>query len=70
MYAAPPYPTGSPYLGGSDPHGPGRADSWYVAVLRGGPWSYYASAARCTDRHYDYPNLAMWTWAFRCVRGT
>jgi formylglycine-generating enzyme required for sulfatase activity len=65
-YAAPPYPTGSPYLGGSDPRGPGTGS---VRVVRGGDWYDYANAARCANRiHYNpiYPFTAV---GFRCVRG-
>jgi formylglycine-generating enzyme len=64
-YAAPPYPTGSPYLGGSDPHGPGTGS---YRALRGGAFDGGASVARCARRgNYD-PSLASIDGGFRCVR--
>jgi formylglycine-generating enzyme required for sulfatase activity len=66
-YAAPPYPAGSPYLGGTDPRGP-------VAllgdrVLRGGDWAASAYLARCADRRDVVPSQASNAIGFRCVRG-
>jgi formylglycine-generating enzyme len=67
-YAAPPYPTGSPYLGGTDPRGPvGPLSS---RVLRGGIWSNYAYAALCADRYcVPFPSYSVSGFGFRCVRG-
>jgi formylglycine-generating enzyme required for sulfatase activity len=70
-YAAPTYPPGSPYLGGTDPRGP--VGPLGVRVLRGGDWaSGYASSARCANRsNYDAvsPGYAGYSFGFRCVRG-
>ncbi|HTX21907.1 MAG TPA: SUMF1/EgtB/PvdO family nonheme iron enzyme [Candidatus Aquilonibacter sp.] len=67
-YSAPPYPVGSPYLGGSDPHGPA---SGIYRVLRGGSWNGYAGNARCAGRAGDYPNTGnpYQDYGFRCVMG-
>lgn len=46
-YASPPYPAGSPYFGGADPHG---ASSGYTCVLRGGGWDGGANYCRAADR--------------------
>jgi len=73
-YGAPPYPLpksppyyppGSPYLGGSDPHGP---DSGNYRVLRGGYWGFYANVACCAFRENDIPTYADNQIGFRCVR--
>ena len=66
-YAAPTYPTGSPYLGGTDPRGPVGPLS--LRVLRGGSWNYYANSARCANRNSGNPNFADSVYGFRCVRG-
>jgi len=66
-YAAPPYPTGSPYLGGSNPTGAGPGSGY--RVLRGGNWYYNAAYARCAYRNYFNPNYASSDFGFRCVRG-
>jgi formylglycine-generating enzyme required for sulfatase activity len=73
-YAGPTYPTGSPYLGGTDPRGPVGPLS--DRGLRGGAWSYVADVARCATRYYVYPNVAdvntindYGVIGFRCVRG-
>jgi formylglycine-generating enzyme len=67
-YAAPPYPAGSPYLGGADPRGPVGPLSF--PVLRGGVWDDGAAFARCAYRVSDYvPNSAYDLIGFRCVRG-
>jgi formylglycine-generating enzyme required for sulfatase activity len=67
-YAGPAYPTGSPYLGVTDPHGPVGPLS--VRVLRGGSWSNdFAYGARCAFRYFNYPWNAFNFMGFRCVRG-
>jgi formylglycine-generating enzyme required for sulfatase activity len=66
-YAAPPYPTGSPYLGGSNPTGAGPGSGY--RVLRGGYWYYYAYYSRCSYRVVSYPVIAGFGFGFRCVRG-
>jgi len=66
-YAVPPYPAGSPYLGGTDPRGPIGPLS--QRVLRGGRWDYYAVVARCAYRCSYGPYFAVNLWGFRCVRG-
>jgi formylglycine-generating enzyme required for sulfatase activity len=65
-YAAPPYPAGSPYLGGTNPTGAATGSD---RVLRGGSWVYVASLARCAYRNSDAPGNANVYWGFRCVRG-
>ena len=66
--AFPPYPPGSPYLGGTDPRGP--ASSPFVdRVLRGGSWDTSASYVRCAFRYYDYPSHASNRNGFRCAKG-
>ena len=66
-YAAPPYPTGSPYLGGSNPTGAGPGSGF--RVLRGGLWFLSASYSRCSYRNGNNPNVAYYYFGFRCVRG-
>jgi formylglycine-generating enzyme required for sulfatase activity len=66
-YAAPQYPTGSPYLGGSNPTGAGPGSG--VRVLRGGYWDYYAVYSRCSIRGISDPFNAFNYIGFRCVRG-
>jgi formylglycine-generating enzyme required for sulfatase activity len=71
-YALPPYPTGSPYLGGSDPRGPTSVPSdlfGAVRVMRGGWWSSDAYYARCAYRANDGPTTEFRDYGFRCVRG-
>jgi len=70
-YAAPTYPPGSPYLGGTDPGGPvGPVGPLGLRVLRGGGWVDDAGHARCALRSYYYPGSAASTEVgFRCVRG-
>ncbi len=68
-YAGPPYPPGSPYLGGSDPRGPASSPSDY-RVLRGGSWLNYAIDARCAMRLDSYfPSFAYSAFGLRCVKG-
>lgn len=65
-YAASPYPAGSPYLGGTDPHGAGPASG--SRVLRGGYWDNYANLARTSNRFFNLPVHANIYFGFRCVR--
>ena len=66
-YAAPPYPAGSPYLGGTNPTG---AATGSYRVLRGGLWPFVAYHVRCACRYnYYVPSYAGETFGFRCVRG-
>ncbi len=59
---------GTPYAGGSDPHGPVGPLS--DRVLRGGNWNYVAGHARCAFRFsYGNPDSAAYGIGFRCVRG-
>jgi formylglycine-generating enzyme len=66
-YAGPTYPTGSPYLGGTDPRGPVGPLS--NRVLRGGNWNADAYFARCALRIASYPLNDNVSLGFRCVRG-
>jgi formylglycine-generating enzyme required for sulfatase activity len=63
-YAVPPYPTGSPYLGGTDPRGP--VGPLNYRVLRGGDCYDNAYLARCAYRYDNFPSGSS---GFRCVRG-
>jgi len=63
-YAAPPYPAGSPYLGGTNPTGPASGSQ---RVLRGGGWNDYAYSLRCANRS-SVSNLAYNYFGFRCVK--
>ncbi|HEY1788798.1 MAG TPA: formylglycine-generating enzyme family protein [Verrucomicrobiae bacterium] len=65
-YAGPPYPSGSPYLGGTDPRGP-AAGTVGGRVLRGGSWGGLAGFARCAYRAF-YPIIVPYAAGFRCVR--
>lgn len=65
-YAAPPYPAGSPYLGGSDPRGPASGS---YRILRGGDWADNDTFPRCAFRNGFQPNFAYSYYGFRCVRG-
>ncbi len=67
-YASPPYPAGSPYLGGSDPRGPASSPD-YDRVLRGGDWGNDADSTRCAARDDADPISADTSIGFRCVRG-
>src|ERR1017187_2418020 len=65
------YPTGSPYLGGTDPRGPASSPD-DNRVLRGGDWSAFARFARCAFSNSGVPNYAgsgYGVFGFRCVRG-
>lgn len=67
-YAGPPYPAGSPYLGGSNPTGAGPGSGF--RVMRGCSWNDYANIARCANRvNYEGLLSADVTTGFRCVRG-
>jgi uncharacterized repeat protein (TIGR03803 family) len=68
-YAPPPYPNGSPYLGGIDPLGPVTGAGSPFRVLRGGCWDFTAMFARCAARFYMNPHAAGDIVGFRCVRG-
>ena len=57
---------GTPYAGGSDPHG---LASGGTRVLRGASWGSSAYYARCGDRDYSVPDSANGSIGFRCVRG-
>ena len=58
---------GTPYAGGSDPHG---AASGSLRVLRGGSWNNYALYSQCAYRSYLInPGSAHLDFGFRCVRG-
>jgi sulfatase modifying factor 1 len=65
-YAAPPYPAGSPYLGGANPTG---AATGNFRVSRGGSWNDSAVDARCAHRGSNAPFNAVSGIGFRCVRG-
>jgi len=64
-YADPPYPAGSPYLGGADPRGPA---SGATRVLRGGWWNRNASYSRTAARFSAFPVSNTSYYGFRCVR--
>ena len=57
---------GTPYAGGSDPHGP---TSGSYRVFRGGDWSDFAYISRCAYRYYGYPSESSYLYGFRCVKG-
>ena len=67
------YPTGSPYLGGTDPRGPASSPNEPPnRVRRGGDWGANARFARCAFRGNGVPNYAGsgdGVFGFRCVRG-
>jgi len=66
-YAGPPYPAGSPYLGGSDPRGPASGSS---KEIRGGSFADLAGWARCAQRTLgNSPGVQYVNVGFRCVRG-
>ncbi|HWY31331.1 MAG TPA: SUMF1/EgtB/PvdO family nonheme iron enzyme, partial [Candidatus Acidoferrum sp.] len=66
-YAGPTYPTGSPYLGGTDPRGPVGTSS--NRMLCGGLWNGYPSFSRCAFRLNMVSTLASPNVGFRCVKG-
>jgi formylglycine-generating enzyme required for sulfatase activity len=67
-YAGPPYPAGSPYLGGGNPTGAGPGSG--LRVLRGGRWYGGAGGLRCANRlDAADPTDADSSNGFRCVRG-
>jgi formylglycine-generating enzyme required for sulfatase activity len=64
----PPYSSGSPYLGGTDPRGPVGPLSFRMS--RGGWWKGSNYDARCALRDTaNPPSLADFFEGFRCVRG-
>jgi formylglycine-generating enzyme required for sulfatase activity len=66
-YAAPPYPSGSPYLGGYGPVGPATGT---YRVVRGGVWNNYATYLRCAYRGAEGPlNTTGGDYGFRCAKG-
>ena len=66
-YAAPTYPPGSPYLGGTNPRGP--VGPLIFRVLRGGDLNNYADDARCAYRYDSNLHNVAYNIGFRCVRG-
>jgi len=64
-YAGPAYPAGSPYLGGTDPHGPASGTD---RIFRGGSWIDLASLARCAYRNHQNPQNGPYNRGLRCVR--
>jgi formylglycine-generating enzyme required for sulfatase activity len=66
-YAGPPYPTGSPYLGGTNPRGPSSSTGYHVT--RGGSWSDPAYNLRCANRGFYITGTANLYIGFRCVKG-
>ena len=64
----PPYPAGSPYLGGTDPRGPSSPSPDRGRVVRGGDWSDFAGAAQCAARYDIGPLGGGPDNGFRCVR--
>jgi formylglycine-generating enzyme required for sulfatase activity len=61
------YPPGSPYLGGTDPRGPGGELGY--RVCRGGDWYWKANRTCCAYRDWLSPNYEGDVLGFRCVRG-
>jgi formylglycine-generating enzyme required for sulfatase activity len=69
-YAPPAYPVGSPYLGGTDPHGPVLTPGpGSLRVWRGGGWIHNAGILRCASREAVDPSRAVLSSGFRCVLG-
>jgi formylglycine-generating enzyme required for sulfatase activity len=67
-YAPPPYPAGSPYLGGTDPQGP-VSSPYNTRVLRGGDWLGDAYSLHCAYRTDSILTQNAQEFGFRCVRG-
>jgi sulfatase modifying factor 1 len=65
-YAGPPYPAGSPYLGGTDPHGPALGSG---RILRGGNWGTPGDGNKCAQRSGEPGTPSDYYIGFRCVRG-
>ena len=65
-YGAPPYPAGSPYLGGPNPQG---AAAGSYRVIRGGDWHDNAYFSRCAMRNGTGPGGLGANLGFRCARG-
>jgi formylglycine-generating enzyme required for sulfatase activity len=59
---------GSPYAGGTDPHGP-ASSPYNGRVFRGGVWSFTAGNVCCAIRSYSMPLNRSNGIGFRCVRG-
>ena len=55
---------GTPYAGGSDPHGPASGS---FRVLRGGSWLYDAGFCRSAQRNSFSPAVADYYIGFRVV---
>ena len=64
-YAPPPYPVGSPYLGGTNPTG---AATGTARVQRGGNWAGDARSVRTAYRGYNLPAYGFDNYGLRCVR--
>jgi formylglycine-generating enzyme required for sulfatase activity len=64
-FNVPPYPIGSPYLGGSDPRGPATGA---YRIIRGGDWEGAAGSARCAFRVALPPTDSDNYSGCRCVR--
>ncbi len=58
---------GTPYAGGSDPHGP-ASGSGFTRVVRGGEWDAPASFVPCAFRGVSFPYSANGDVGFRCVK--
>jgi formylglycine-generating enzyme required for sulfatase activity len=67
-FATPPYPAGSPYLGGTDPRGPATPGTSDLRVTRGGSCFDDSSIARCAYPNGYPPSSATYGNGFRCVR--
>ena len=67
-YAPPPFPPGSPYLGGTDPQGP-SSSPYNSRVLRGGDWGGNAYSLHCAYRADSILTQNAEEFGFRCVRG-
>ena len=69
-YVGPPYPTGSAYLGGTNPTGAAGGPGVEYRVSRGGAWGQDARNARCANRDGESPGVpGAYSYGFRCVRG-